>query len=60
MSVDYKINKDEVLLLDSSIKNEYFNELVLFNDNEYLQNIPYEIAEPDIKISKKYSNKVKL
>ena len=60
VSVDYKINKDEVLLLDSSIKNEYFNELVLFNDNEYLQNIPYEIAEPDIKISKKYSNKVKL
>ena len=60
VSVDYKINKDEILLLDSSIKNEYFNELLLFNDSDYFKNITYEIAEPDIRISKKYSNKIKL
>ena len=41
---EYKINKDEILLLDSIIKSEYLNELVLF-DNKYLKNIDYENAE---------------
>ena len=41
---DYKVNKNEILLLDSVVKSEYLNELVLF-DNKYLKNIDYENAE---------------
>ena len=41
---DYKVNKNEILLLDSVVKSEYLNELVLF-DNKYLKNIDYENVE---------------
>ena len=44
---DYKINKDEILLLDSFISKEYFNELELFRNNEYINNISFDIARPN-------------
>ena len=54
-SGDYKVNKNEILLLDSVIKSEYLNELVLF-DNKYLNNIDYENSELENKIIKKKIN----
>ena len=57
---DYKINKDEILLLDSFISKEYFNELELFRNNEYINNISFDIARPNKKVSNKHSNKTKL
>ena len=55
-SYDYKVNPDEVLLLDSFIKAEYFNELELFRTNDYIHNINYDKAMVDKKIRKVYSN----
>ena len=55
-SYDYKVNPDEVLLLDSFIKAEYFNELELFRTNDYIHNINYDMATVDKKMRKQYSN----
>lgn len=55
-NIEYKINNDEVLLLESFIKSENFSDLRIFNFNDYMQNITYDIAEPEI--SQHYSNKV--
>ena len=55
-NIEYKINDDEVLLLESFIKSENFSDLRIFNFNDYMKNITYDIAEPDI--SQHYSNKI--
>ena len=57
-NIEYKINDDEVLLLESFIKSENFSDLRIFNFNDYMQNITYDIAEPDI--SQHYSNKISI
>jgi hypothetical protein len=54
-NIDYQLNENEILLLESFIKSENFADLRIFNFNEYLKNIPYEIAEP-YKITQNYSN----
>ena len=54
-NMEYKIMDSEILLLDSSMKPEYFAELKPFNIDSYIQNIPYDVAIPSI--SQKYSNK---
>ena len=57
-NVSYKINPDEILLLDSSINSAYLNDNNVFNVNEYVKNITYDIAEPDkSKYTQPYSNK---
>ena len=43
-NIDYKINDDEILLLETFLKSENFSDLRLFNFNEYLRQIPYDIA----------------
>ena len=53
-NMKYKVNKDEILLIDSFMKSDYFNELIVF-DNKHSQNITFEIAQPEK--SEKYSNK---
>ena len=52
-NMKYKVNKSEILLIDSFMKSDYFNELIVF-DNEHSQNITFEIAQPEKseKISK--------
>jgi len=45
-NIDYKINDDEILLLETFLKSENFSDLRLFNFNEYLRQIPYDIAVP--------------
>lgn len=59
-NTEYKIMDNEILLLDSSMKPEYFAELEPFNIDSYIQNINYDIAVPDPSISQKYSNKSEL
>jgi hypothetical protein len=44
-NVDYKINDNEILLLETFLKSENFSDLRLFNFSEYLREIPYDIAE---------------
>lgn len=56
-NMKYKVNKSEILLIDSFMKSDYFNELIVF-DNEHSQNITFEIAQPEK--SEKISNKDKL
>ena len=56
-NVSYKINPDEILLLDSAINSAYLNETNVFSVNAYLNNITYDIAEPDkSKYIQPYSN----
>jgi len=45
-NVDYSIDDDEVLLLNSILTDEYFDDLVPFQNNKYVQNINYDIAIP--------------
>ena len=54
VNTDYKINKDEMLILETFLKNELLSETTIFNTDEYVQNINYEIAIPNK--SQKYSN----
>jgi hypothetical protein len=58
--MEYKIMDSEILLLESSMKPEYFADLEPFNIDNYIQNITYDIAIPDPSISQKYSNKAGL
>ena len=60
-NVNYKINPDEILLLDSSINSAYLNESNVFSVKDYVKNITYDIAEPDkSKYTQPYSNVEKL
>ena len=55
---EYKINKDEFIILQSLLTNEYFENLVPFHQSEYLNNITFELAKPSV--SKKYDNVITL
>jgi hypothetical protein len=55
-NIEYKINSDEILVLESFLKTEYLSDTVVFDSNRYVQNITHEIAVPDAKKSQKYSN----
>ena len=60
-NVGYKINPDEILLLDSSINSAYLNESNVFSVKDYMKNITYDIAEPDkSKHTQPYANVEKL
>ena len=56
--MDYKVNQNEILLVDTFMKNDYLNSLVVFDDT-YLKNISYEFATPYGE-SQKYINHVNL
>ena len=56
-NVSYKINPDEILLLDSAINSVYLNESNIFSVKDYMNTITYDIAEPDTsKHTQTYSN----
>jgi hypothetical protein len=55
---EYKINKDEFIMLQSLLTNEYFEGLEPFQQSEYLNNITFELAKPSV--SKRYDNVVLL
>jgi len=54
-NVDYSINADEVLLLNSILTDKYFDDMEPFQNNKYVNNITYEIATPS-KTSGFYQN----
>jgi hypothetical protein len=45
-NIDYSIHKDELLLLQSVLFGNYFDNLITYNMNQYIQNINYDIANP--------------
>ena len=45
-NIDYSIHKDEILLLQSVLFGSYFDNLIPYNMNQYIQNINYDIANP--------------
>jgi hypothetical protein len=45
-NIDYSVNEDEVILLNSILTDEYFDDLIPFQNNKYAKNITYEIATP--------------
>ena len=47
-NADYKINRNEILLMQSLLNPSYFNKMIPFSSQGYINNINYEIAEPDI------------
>ena len=55
-SSEYKLNDNELLLLQTLLDGNYFDDLVPIKANEYINNITYDMAEPSIH--QKYSTEV--
>jgi hypothetical protein len=57
-NMEYKISPHEFILLQSLLDGNYFDDLIPFQINDYVENIPYDLAQPIIQ--QKYSNLVSL
>lgn len=57
-TVDYSVNKNEVILLQSILTDEYWNNLEPFYTNKYIRNLNFDNADP--AISQKYSSEISL
>lgn len=57
-TVDYNVNKNEVILLQSVLTDEYWDNLEPFYTNKYIRNLNFDNAEP--AITQKYSSKISL
>jgi hypothetical protein len=57
-SLDYKLNDNELLLIQTLLDGNYFDDLSELSANEYIDNITYDIAEPSV--SQKYSTNISL
>ena len=55
---EYKMNVNELIILQSLIGSDYFKNLVPFNASPYIKNINYELADPSI--SQTYSREIVL
>lgn len=51
---EYTIYENEMLMLQSLLTHEYFEDMVVFNENDFLKQVDYNNAVPSI--SQKYSN----
>ena len=47
-NINFRVNDDEILLLDSALNSGYLNDLNVFDVSEYIKNITYDIARPDL------------
>jgi len=56
--IEYKINDDEFIILQSYLTPEYFENLIPFNDNPNIQNNVFEMVNPITK--QQYSNEITL
>jgi hypothetical protein len=56
--MDYSIRDDELFLLETLLTKEYFKGLVSYNINKHVQNIEYDIANPES--SQVYENHISL
>jgi len=59
INIEYKINSNEMVLLESILRSENFDDMHIFNFSDYIKNITYENAEPS-KTNQKYSNILQL
>ena len=57
-TVDYNVNKNEVILLQSVLTDEYWDNLKPFYTNKYIRNLNFDNAEP--AITQKYSSEISL
>ena len=53
--VKYKINSDEIVLLEELFET-YFDNIILQTNNEFINSNVYEIADPNLTVN--YSNNV--
>lgn len=56
--IEYKINNDEFIILQSYLTPEYFENLIPFNDNPNIKNNTFEMVNPVTK--QEYSNEITL
>ena len=54
--IDYRIHNDEFIILHSALTDDYFKELVPYNQNQYVQHTNYDFASP--ALSQTYANDV--
>ena len=57
-NIEYNIESNEIIMLQSLLNSDYFDDLIPFEMNNYINNINYDLANPII--SQKYSNNVSL
>jgi len=57
-NIEYKLNDNEFIILESLLTNEYFEDLIPFQKSVHVNNITYELANPSI--STKYDNYIPL
>ena len=55
---EYQIDGKEMFILDSLLTKDYFKDLVPYNTNQYITNIQYDDAQPEI--TRNYDNTVSL
>jgi hypothetical protein len=58
-NTDYSVRKDEIILLHSILFGTYFDDLMPFEMNQYIQNINYDTANPALS-TERFKNKVQL
>jgi hypothetical protein len=57
-NIEYHIETNEIIMLQSLLNSDYFDDLIPFEMNNYINNINYDLANPII--TQKYSNNVSL
>lgn len=57
-NIEYQINNNEFIILHSLLTGNYFDDLIPFQMNEYIESVTYDFANPII--SQKYSNNISL
>jgi len=57
-TVDYNVNQNEVILLQSILTDEYWENLEPFYTNSYIRNLNFDTAEP--AISQTYSSEIRI
>lgn len=57
-NIEYNIDSNEIIMLQSLLTGDYFDDLIPFEMNNYINNINYDLANPII--SQKYSNNISL
>jgi hypothetical protein len=55
-NIKYNINKDEIIILQSLLTQDYFDDLIYEADNNYIQHNTYDTANPIISVA--YSNEI--
>ena len=58
-NVDYSVRRDEIILLHSILFGNYFDDLIPYEMNEYIQNINFDTANPALS-TERFNNKVQL